>query len=490
MSTERNVAQMTEPDSRRGRFSSALILIAVAGASIMSGLDATIVETAIPNIAHSLDERPLRLGLTISVYLLSLAIFTPLSAWIVDRFGIRRSYLTAIAIFVAGSLFCGISASLGLMLGGRLIQGAGAAVMGSVGQIALLRYFPKGQLIRATSMVVVASQTGPLVAPLLGGYLTTELSWRWIFLINIPIGLIETALVWRVFDNTAITDRNRFDFRGFLVLSVALCCIQLTTDVGARSFLPTPATLAFLALGVAAALLYWRHAMVKSNRLLDIKLLQIRTYAISIFASAATVIGITSMNFLLPLLLQLGFGMSAIESGSRSFVTTVGVLGIRSLLPPILRSLGFRRLLVANTLIMGVMIMGFALLRADMPAWLMISYIFVFGCSRSFHWSNGNALGYAELEPQQMSKAAALTALGNQMAQTIGIGFSASLLAFMAHGSDGRISVDDFRVAFCIIGLIAWCALFGYLRLKPEDGQAVSNHRSRRPSSATPHPAE
>jgi EmrB/QacA subfamily drug resistance transporter len=485
MSTEHGMAQMTG-----GGSSSRLILVAVAGASIMSGLDATIVETAIPNIAHSLDERPLRLGLTISIYLLSLAIFTPLSTWIVDRFGIRRSYLSAIGIFVAGSLLCGISTSLGLMLGGRLIQGAGAALMGSVGQISLLRYFPKGQLIKATSIVVVAGQTGPLVAPLLGGYLTTELSWRWIFLINIPIGLIEAALVWRVFDNTAMTDRNRFDFKGFLVLSVALCCIQLTTDVGARSFLTTPSTLGLLALGITAALLYWRHALVTPTPLLDIKLLRIRTYAISIFAGAATIIGITAMNFLLPLLLQIGFGMSAIQSGSRSFVTTVGVLGIRSLLPPILRALGFRRLLVANTLIMGLMIMGFAMLRTDMPAWLMIFYIFVFGCSRSFHWSNGNALGYAELEPQQMSKAAALTALGNQMAQTIGIGFSASLLAFMAHGSDGGISVNDFRVAFCIIGLIAWCALFGYLRLKPEDGQAVSNHRSRSSGDAAPHPAE
>ncbi len=454
---------------------SILLLLTVAGAGFMTGLDSTIVLTAIPRIAESFGESPLRLGIAISAYLLSLAVFTPASGWTSARFGARNVYAAAILVFLAGSILCGLSDTLAMMVAGRLMQGAGGALMGVVGQIALLHHFRKDQLIRATSFTVVASQIGPLVAPLIGGYLATFLSWRWIFYINIPIGIAELALAWMSIDTAKATEHSRFDFAGFLMLALGLCALQLATDDGARSAFPRGVGWVFGAFAAAMLLSYWRHAQSHPEPLLDGHLMGLRVYAISLLAGSVSIIGITAVSFLLPLLFQLGFGLNPVESGVRSFVVTVGVLGLRGAQPMALRRLGFRQLLIGNTVWLALSIIGFALMRSDTPLWMLILYTFQFGCSRSFHWSTCNALGYVDLHPRIIGRAAAMTALANQLAQSVGIGISATLVATLAGAR--QITALDIRISFCIVGLITLGSLAGFLRLRPDDGQSVSNHR-------------
>ena len=303
-----------------------LIPLVVAFGFLMEGLDSTIITVAIPNIAASLHETALRLSLAITSYLLSLAVFIPISGWIADRFGARSVICAAFAVFTIASALCGLSVNLPMLVAMRVLQGVGGAMMNPVGRLILLRAFPRDQLVRAISYSSMPSLIGPTLGPILGGVITSYASWRWIFYVNIPFGILAILVSFRVVENLRGSTASRFDLPGFLICGAALSSLQFVLETVGRGAVDRGLQTAMFGVGIVCLLAYWRHAGRCSNPVLDLTLFGIRTFRVGVLAGGLCRIGIGAPSFLLPLLLQLGFGLSPIQSGSLTFATSLGAV--------------------------------------------------------------------------------------------------------------------------------------------------------------------
>jgi EmrB/QacA subfamily drug resistance transporter len=459
----------TEPKLR------VLIPLVVACGLFMETLDSTILSTSIPQIAQSLGESPLKLNLAITSYLLSLAVFIPISGWIADRFGTRTVFCWAIVMFTVGSALCGLADSLAMMVATRVLQGFGGAMMTPVGRLILLRSFPKEGLVTAMSYVTVPALIGPTLGPVIGGFLTTYVSWRWIFYINIPIGLIGIVLALSFIENIRMPSPPRFDFTGFVILGGGLAFLELSIESLGRHIISDTAEAVLLAIAISTLLLYGRHARRIKNPALDLTLFKIRTFSISVLIGGIARIGLGAVPFLLPLLLQVGFGFSAMQSGLTTFVSGLGAILMKTVSPWILRTFGFRRLLVGNGIVVGAMIAGIAWLRPDTPHWVVMPYLLVFGFLRSVQFTSINTLGYADLTPAIMSKATSIAGVAQQLAQSFGVASGATILALVV-GAGQTINAEDFRPVFILIGLFPLLSILGFIRLKPGDGAEISGY--------------
>lgn len=348
-----------------------LIPIVVASGFLMEQLDATIITTAIPDIAVSLGETPLRLNLAITSYILSLAIFIPISGWIADRFGMRNVICAAFLLFTVGSALCGMATSLPMLIATRVLQGLGGAMMNPVGRLILFRSFPKDQLIRAMSYVAIPSMLGPTLGPLLGGFITTYADWRWIFLVNIPFGIVAILIAWRAVDNARGAHPPRLDLPGFLLVGVGLVLLQVVLETVGRAELAWAAQLALLAAGAGLLALYAWYAARRAAPVLDLTLFRIRTFRVGSIAGGISRIAINAPPFLLPLLFQLGFGMSPLHSGSLTFTISLAAVVIRPVTTRLLRIFGFRRLLLGNSVAAALMVAAFALLQPTTPTFVL-----------------------------------------------------------------------------------------------------------------------
>jgi EmrB/QacA subfamily drug resistance transporter len=455
---------------------SLVVPLVVACGLFMEALDSTIITTSIPQIAESLGESPLRLNLAITSYLLSLAVFVPISGWIADRFGARRVFCSAILLFTLGSALCGLSTNLPMLIATRVLQGFGGAMMTPVGRLIMLRAFSKNELITAMSYVSIPALIGPTIGPLLGGFLTTYISWRWIFYINIPIGMLGIVLALRYVRNYKLPERAPFDFRGFVLVGLGLGALELGIEqLGRHAISP----LAQGGLFAAAALLlglYVMHARARPNPVLDLQLFRIRTFRTAVGAGGLCRIGIGAIPFLLPLLLQLGFGLDAFQSGLLTFISSIGAMLLKTVAPSLLRTLGFRRLLVGDAMLNGLMIGGLALFAPDTPHWVLWSYLLIYGFVRATMITSLNALGYSDLTPGIMSKGTSIVSVVQQLSNSFGVALGATILAWMA-GQAGPVTVADFRVCFYVISLLPLVSALGFLRLAPEDGTSVSGYR-------------
>ena len=453
-----------------------LIPLVVASAFFLEQLDQTIITTAIPRMAEGLHETPLRLNLALTGYILSLAVFIPVSGWIADRFGMRRTFCTAIAVFTFGSICCGAAPNLVLLVASRILQGFGGAMMTPVGRLILLRSFPRSDLITAMAYSSIPAIIGPTIGPLAGGAITTYWSWRWIFYVNIPFGIIGILLAWRFVMEIEAPRPEPFDWAGFGICALGMALLQTGIEVLGRHVVPYPViVLMFIAAGFVLAG-YRAYAKRKPHAALDLTQFRSRTFLIGVAAGGLSRIGIASVPFMLPLMLQIGFGLSPMQSGGITFISSVGTVFIRPMSAVLLRACGYRRLLLVNTFIAAAGIAGFTMFGPDTPHRWLYLYVLVFGMARNTQFNGAQTLTFADVPAAQLSRATPLAAVIQQLSQGFGISVAATLLGLVA-GSESNLTVATFHTVFLLLAAIPLLSLAGFVRLHPNDGAIVSRHR-------------
>ncbi len=466
---------LEKPLSSAAERPSMVIALVVACALVMENLDSTIINTSVPEIARSLGESPVRLNVAITSYLLSLAVFTPVSGWVADRFGTRTVFCAAILVFTASSALCGLSDSLGMMVATRVLQGIGGSMMTPVGRLILARTFPKESLVTAISYMTLPATIGPAMGPMVGGFLTTYASWRWVFFINIPVGLVGIALSLRFIEDVRLPATARFDFLGFVVAGLALGLVELFIEFVGRGLIPVPAQAALLLLATLAALAYHRHARRLDEPVLDLKLFRLPTFHATVVTGGLGRIAMGAAPFLLPLLFQVGFGLTAVESGSLSFATGVGALLLKLVASRIFRAVGFRRLLAANSVVIAALLAGMALFRQDTPHAAILGYLLAFGFLSSLQYTAMNALSYAELTPTTMGRGTSITSVAQRLCMSFGVGLSATTLALLA---GPKPSVGDLHQVFLVVAVLPLLGVPGFLRLAESDGDQLSGRKA------------
>ncbi|BDU76036.1 MFS transporter [Mesoterricola sediminis] len=459
--------------------------IIVASALFMEQLDGTVLATALPTMARTFGVSPLHMSAALTSYLLALAMFIPASGYVADRFGAKKTFRLAILIFTLGSIACGQARTLPFLVVARFLQGTGGAMMVPVGRLVLLRSVAKADMVSAMSWFMVPALLGPVVGPPLGGWIVTFASWRWIFYLNVPIGLLGMVLVTRYIANFKEPPAGPFDLRGFVLSSLALSCLVFGLEIGARREGVSPAwTLGTLAFGAAMALAYLRHARRTAHPLLDLTLLRLPTFGISVASGALTRITGGALPFLLPLMLQVGFGVSAARSGLITFSTAVGSFLMKLTAPPILRRFGFRSTLVYNALIASALLAVCAAFRPGWPMLLINGLLLVGGFFQSLQYTALNTVAYADVAQDRMSLATSLYSTVQQLMLSMGICVSTLVLAASTRlqGHDAP-HLGDFSAAFLVVTFISLLASPICARLPRDAGAVMTGH-----GAGLPHP--
>lgn len=453
----------------------ALALI-VASALFMENLDGSIIVTALPQIARAFGTSPIDLSVAVSSYLLSVAVFIPASGWIADRFGARTIFLAAIAVFTLASVLCGLSHGLAAFAIVRALQGIGGAMMVPVGRLVLMRNVSKADMVSAMAYLTVPAVLGPVLGPPLGGFIVTYASWRWIFFLNVPIGVIGAFLVLRLVPNHKEDVTPPFDWLGFALSGLALAGLVYSVELASHGGLSPGLLLPFL-VGAGALLLYLRHARARENPILDLKLLHIPTFRLSFFAGNLFRISAGAIPFLLPMMLQAGFGLSAFSSGVLTFISAVGSLLMRVLAGYLLKALGFRRALVLNGFLCALLMLAHGFLTPSTPVLLMPALFFAAGFCRGLQYNGIAALNFADVSKAQMSRATSLASTAQQLSQSLGVATGALFLSVTIFGfGQDRLGPDSFAPAFSGIAIIAALSAILFLRLARSAGSDVSGH--------------
>ena len=437
-----------------------LTAVIVACAFFMQNLDSTVIATALPTMAQAFGEEPVRMNVALTSYLLSLAVFIPASGWVADRFGARHVFRAAIAVFTLGSILCGLADSLSFLVMARIVQGAGGAMMIPVGRLVLLRTAAKSELVAAMAWLTMPALIGPVLGPPVGGFIVTYFSWQWIFYINIPIGILGIFLVTRFVTDVSEPPTAGFDGVGLFFSAGALACLMFGFETIGRGVAPPVLTLAMLGGGLLSAVFYWLHARRHPAPLLDFSLLRLKSFAVSMWAGSLFRIGAGALPFLLPMMLQIGFGRSAVQSGLVTFASAAGALVMKPVAQRALRRFGFRDTLASNAAISAVML---GVCAAFTPAWPTAGIFVVLlagGFFRSLQFTGYNALAYAEVPRDRMSAATSLYSTVQQLSLTIGVTIGAAALQLaMTWSGHGEPGAADFRLAFLVIaGMAAFAA--------------------------------
>ncbi len=456
-----------------------LIPVVVAIAFLMEQLDSTILTTAIPDMARSLATTPVRLNLAVTAYVLTLAVFIPLSGWFADRFGTRRIFVVALAIFTVGSALCGIAESFAMLVVTRVLQGIGGAMMTPVGRLILLRSFPRRELVTAMTYVTFPAILGPIIGPLVGGFLTTYSSWRWIFYVNVPFGLAGILLAVRFMEEVPGDPAVQFDFPGFVMFGSGIALLQVGMESIGRLTLPAVEIAGLFVAAVLLLVAFGRYARRAPVPVVDLGLFRQRTFAVGTLAGGLCRIAMNGTPFLLPLMLQVGFGMSAIGSGSLTFIGSGGAIVVRLFIAPLLRSFGFDKVLIGSAIAGSAVLAGFTLLGPSTPRWMIGGYVLLFGLSRSTQFMTSNTLSYSDTPPEQLSRATSLGGLLQQLTVSFGVSLSAVLLGILdLHGHP--LTPARFHEVFLLTALLPLLAIPGFRLLRPEDGAQVSGYRLSR----------
>jgi len=456
-----------------------LIPLIVATALFMENMDSTVIATSLPAIASDIGTSPLTLKLAITSYLLSLAVFIPASGWTADRFGARLVFSSAIAVFIAGSIGCALSGSVSDFVIARTLQGIGGAMMTPVGRLVLLRTIDKSALVNAMAWVTVPALVGPVIGPPLGGFITTYFSWHWIFLINIPIGLLGIFMAQRYIDPIRSDNPERFDLYGMVLAGIGLAGIAFGLSVAGLNLLPWSIVAALVAIGAVSMTLYIIHARRTASPVLDFGLLRLPTMRASILGGFLFRLGIGSQPFLLPLLMQVGFGLSPFNSGLVTFGTAVGAMGMKTLAARIIRTFGFRNLMTVNAVISSVFLGAGALFTVTTPLLLIVIILVVGGFFRSLEFTAINTVAYAEIEPPQMSRATTLVSVNQQLAVSAGVAvgaFTVETTLWIRHMTE--LAADVFAPAFMVVSVISMISAFFFWRMPDDAGHEISGRKA------------
>jgi EmrB/QacA subfamily drug resistance transporter len=374
----------------------------VAIAFFMQTLDGSILNTALPRMAVDLGESPLRMQAVVVAYLLTVALVIPASGWLADRFGTRRIFLAAIGLFSLGSLLCALSPNLGLLVLSRIVQGVGGALLLPVGRLAILRAFPKSELLSALAFVAVPGLLGPLVGPTLGGWIVEIATWHWVFLINLPVGLAGAALSMKYMPDLR-NPVDGFDSRGFGLFSAGLVLVTLALQGLGERAISAAVSLLMLVAGLAAMVAYWLHAVRSERPLFSPALFRIPTFAIGVAGNLFARIGSGAMPFLLPLFLQLALGHSPAGAGMSLIPTALGAMLCKSFAAPLIRRAGYRRVLAVNTVLLGGMMASFSFVGPEWPHGALLAMLGVFGVINSLQFTAMNTLTLGDLGPAEAS---------------------------------------------------------------------------------------
>jgi len=451
--------------------------LVIASALLMENIDGTVIATSLPAIAGDLGVNPINLKLAFTSYLLTLAVLIPISGWCADRFGSRTVFRAAIAVFTLGSIACGFTTTLYGFVAARALQGAGGAMMVPVGRLILLRTVPKNDLVRALTYLTMPALIGPVFGPMLGGFITTYFHWRWIFWINVPIGIVGIALATRFIPELREDDRPPLDLVGFALSGLGLSTLVFGLTAAGGQVMPALPDAGLIVAGAVLMFLYVRHAGRIEAPILDLKLLQLRTYRTSVIGGFFFRAGVGAIPFLLPLMLQVGFGLTPFESGSLTFASAAGALCMKFTAAPILRRFGFRRVLVSNTLLSALFLAGSALFTQTTPHLMIFAVLLIGGFFRSLQFTSLNAVAYADVPQGAMSRASSFSSVAQQLSGSVGIAFAAIVLQSMQTvRGDHLIHIGDFRVAFVLVSLLTASSVLMNIRLARDAGDEVSGY--------------
>ncbi|MGA2870239.1 MAG: DHA2 family efflux MFS transporter permease subunit [Verrucomicrobiota bacterium] len=453
----------------------------VAVAFFMESLDTTILNTAVPSIARALAVAPLSMKAVLSSYTLSLAVFIPISGWMADRFGTRRVFSCAIGLFTLGSLLCGLAGNLPILVACRILQGCGGAMMVPVGRLTLVRTFPKAELIRAMSFVAIPGLVGPMLGPIAGGLIVGYLHWRVIFFINLPIGLFGLYLVFRHLPDYRGENPRPLDFIGLILFGCGISLLAYVLEIFGETTLSRDTLLGLLLVSAIFLAAYGWHATRIEFPLLRLTLFRIRTFRASVSGSFFTRLGIGGIPFLFPLLYQVGLGFTPIQSGLMMMPQAIAAMSLKVTMPRILRRLGYRRVLISNTVILGLMIMLFSTIGAGTPVWLVVIQVFIFGFFTSLQYTSMNTLVYADVAGPQTSSASAIASTVQQMSVSFGIAAASLVTAFFIpdrfHVSAPEM-IHGIHKTFLVLGGLTVCSALIFSELKKTDGDSVSRHKT------------
>jgi len=450
----------------------------LAVALFMEQMDSTVIATSLVQIAKDIGTDAIALKLALTAYLVALAIFIPISGWMSDRYGARNIFRLAILVFILGSIGCAFSNSLETFVASRFFEGMGASMMTPVGRLLLVRTTPRNELVSAMAWLSIPAMIGPIVGPPLGGFLTTFLSWHWIFWINVPIGITGIILAGIYLPEVDERNPRPIDFVGFVLSAVAFSMVVFGLSVVSLPALPIAYAYLTLAMGSVALLLYVLHARRTRYPLLDPKLLRHPIFRASLIGGSFFRIGIGAIPFLLPLMLQLGFGFTAFESGMITFVSAIGAMSSKFIAEKTFARFGFKRVLGLTVVLGSISTASYGLFTPDVPIWLLMIALVLGGLLRSMFFTGTNALSYADISDTEASQATAINAVAQQLSIALGVAAAGAILEISGATSGGELGLDDFHLAFFAVAIISAVGVIQFIRLPANAGQDVSGHRA------------
>ncbi|HLT98946.1 MAG TPA: DHA2 family efflux MFS transporter permease subunit [Burkholderiaceae bacterium] len=452
-----------------------MIPFIVGCALFMQMLDSTVVATALPVMAESLGTSVVDTNVIITSYLLAVAVFVPISGWAADRYGAKRVFTAAIVLFTLSSIGCAVAQSLSQLVIGRWMQGLAGAMMVPVGRIILLRKVPKDELLKAMSFLSMPALLGPIIGPPVGGFLVTYASWHWIFLINVPVGILGIVLVRTYIREDFPRSDVRLDWPGFILSGISIASLVMGFEAVGHGNLPPAQLGGLIALGLVTGLLYIWHAGRAANPIIDLSLLRVRSFAISTLGGNLCRFAIGATPFLLAIMLQVGFGLTALAAGLITFTGAAGALLMKLVATPIIRRFGFKRVLMVNAVVTGLFIALCALFRADTPVWIMIVILVAGGFFRSLQFTAVNTLTYADLDARSMSRASSFSAMAQQLGISLGVATAAVTmnLSMNARGA-GELALADVIWGFVVIGAVTALSVLSFRRLPANAGAGLN----------------
>ena len=452
----------------------------VAVAFFMEALDATILNTAVPTIAAALHVAPLSMKSALTSYMLSLAVFIPISGWVADRFGSRKVFFSAIGLFMLGSLLCGISTRMFFLVASRILQGCGGAMMVPVGRLTLVRTFAKSELVRAISFFSVPALIGPMLGPLVGGLIVSYFHWRMIFFVNLPIGFLGLYLAYRFMPDYRTEQVDPLDFIGLVLFGSGIALFSYVLEIFGEHTLGPAEIIGFLALSFLLLLAYWRHSLTLLRPLLRLGLFRIRTFRSSVVGGLVTRLGVGGVPFLLPLLYQVGLGYTPVQSGLLIMPQPLAAMSLKMAMPGIITRFGYRRVLVSNTILIGLSIALFSTIGAGTPVWLIAVQAFGYGCFSSLQFTAINTIVYADLSEEDTSMGSSIASTMQQLSLSFGVAAGSLITAFFIpdrfHVSPSQM-ISGIHRALVTLGAMTLLSTLVFREIHPHDGANVSQHR-------------
>lgn len=456
-----------------------IIPLILAVALFMEQMDSTVIATSLPAIAADLNVGPITLKLALTSYMVALAIFIPISGWMADKFGAKKIFRFAIAIFIVGSICCAISSSVVEFVLSRFLQGMGGAMMTPVGRLVLLRTTKRSELVSAMALLTIPGLVGPLTGPPIGGFITTYFSWHWILLINVPIGAIGIWLATIYLPEIETTNPPPMDTKGFILSGVAASGVVFGLSVVSLPALPPIIGIAATLIGFLCGFWYMRHARAHPAPILDFKIFQNATFRAASVSGTIFRISTGAIPFLMPLMLQIGFGLNPFQSGMITFAGAIGAITTKFMARRVFAATGFRSVLISAGVVGAFTTLANSFFTPDTPYPLIMIFLVTAGFARSFFFTGTNALGYSDIEDSQASQATSMASVLQQISLALGVAFAATILEVSSYMSGAHLQLADFHTAFMVVAAVSLIAIVPLIAMDRRAGAAVSGHREK-----------